>query len=304
VRRAADGSGRAIIIAEPGLDAEAVARAIHRHGSPDGAPFVVVDCAQAAPSSVEGSLFGRKTGQRTRPSEVLERVSPDCALRAATGGTLFLANVTDMPASTQARLARVVRDGEVRLAGAAQIVPVGARLVAACGPTIDTEVAQGGFRADLYRRLTAVRVDVPAVRARPEDVPVIARHMMDALAVARGGTARAFTKAAVALLSALPWPGNLRELGDVLARVAAAAPPGAIRVEDVLAQAGSEWRGTPPLGGSLREAKRQFEREYIAAVLRQHGWRMGEAARALGIQRTNLYRKARQLSIPRVKVTR
>ncbi len=90
----------------------------------------------------------------------------------------------------------------------------------------------------------------------------------------------------------------------MLGRVWAAAPSGAIRVEDVLAQTGPDWRGAPAAAGNLREAKRQFEREYITAVLRQHGWRMGEAARALGIQRTNLYRKARQLNIPRAKVTR
>jgi len=145
---------------------------------------------------------------------------------------------------------------------------------------------------------------VPPLRLRPEDIPAIARHVMERVAREPGAGARGFTKAALALLSALPWPGNVEELTGVLGRVLASAPAALVRVEDLLAEVGAEWRGTRRAGATLREAKRQFEREYIASVLRQHGWRMGEAARALGIQRTNLYRKARQLDIPRVKVTR
>lgn len=304
LRRAADGSGRTLLVAEPGLDAEAVARAIHRRGSPETAPFVAINCAHADPSGLEVLLFGRQAGPRAGRSEVLERITPDCGLAAAAGGTLYLANVADLPASAQARLARIVRDGEVRMQGAAQPVRIGARLVAGCGPTIETEVAQGSFRADLYRRLSAVRVEVPPLRLRPEDIPAITRHVMERIVTERDPGARTFTKAALALLSAMPWSGNVAELSEVLARISADASSTLVRVEDVLAQVGPEWRGPRAAAGSLRDAKRQFEREYIAAVLRQHGWRMGDAARALGIQRTNLYRKARQLNIPRAKVTR
>jgi two-component system nitrogen regulation response regulator NtrX len=303
--RAATRGARALVAAESGLDAEAVALAIHRQGSPTGAPWVVVDCARTPGSpEVEIVLFGRPFARRGRSAQVAERVSSKSALLAARGGTLLLANVADLSASVQARLARIVRDGEVRLDGSPRVVPVDARILASCGPTIEAEVAQGSFRADLFRRLSVVRIDVPPLRLRAEDVPAMARGLMEEIDGSLETGTRVFTKAALALLSALPWPDNVRELREVLTGAAAAAPAGLIRVEDVLGHLRSEWRSSRAIGPSLREARRQFEREYIAAVLGQHGWRMSEAAQALGIQRTNLYRKARQLNIPRGKLTR
>jgi DNA-binding NtrC family response regulator len=304
IRRTADGAGRAMVVAEPGLDAAAVARAIHACGGSRSAPLVEVDCANGNPAEVEAALFGPPAERSSRRSKVLESVGPDCGLTAAAGGTLYLAHVSDLPAAAQARLARIVRDGEVLVGGTVQPSKIGVRMIAGCAPTIEAEVEQGGFRADLYRRLSTIRLDVPPLRLRPEDIPAIARHVMERTALARGVAARGFTKAALALLSALPWPGNVEELAAVLGRLPAGVPSALVHVEDLLAEVGGEWRATRASGASLREAKRQFEREYIASVLRQHGWRMGEAARALGIQRTNLYRKARQLNIPRVKVTR
>jgi DNA-binding NtrC family response regulator len=304
VRRSADGPGRTLVVAEPGLDAAAVARAIHARGTSPGAPLVEVDCGAGGPDEIETALFGSPAAKPVRRSQVLEPVGADGALTAAAGGTLYLARVSDLPAAAQARFARIVRDGEVLVAGDTQPRRIGVRVIAGCAPTIEAEITQGGFRADLYRRLAATRLDVPPLRLRPEDIPAIARHLMERIALARGVAVRGFTRAALALLSALPWPGNIEELAGVLARLPAGSPSTLVRVEDLLAEVGAEWRGARASGASLREAKRQFEREYIASVLRQHGWRMGEAARALGIQRTNLYRKARQLGIPRVKVTR
>ena len=304
VRQAADGAGRAIIVAEPGLDAAAVARAIHACAGLAGAPLVEVDCADGDPADVEAALFGPPAARRSRRSQVLESVSATCAVTAATGGTLYLAQASDLPAAAQARLARILRDGEMLIESTAERCALGVRVIAGCTPTIESEVEQGGFRADLYRRLSTMRLDVPPLRLRPEDIPAIARLVMERIALARGCAARGFTKAALALLSALPWPRNIEELAGVLGRLPAGAPSAPVRVEDLLAEVGAGWRGTRAAGASLREARRQFEREYIASVLRQHGWRMGEAARTLGIQRTNLYRKARQLNIPRVKVTR
>ncbi len=228
-------------------------------------------------------------------------VASDCGLLAASGGSLYLANVVDLPACTQERLARIVRDGEVRVKGSNRRVALDVRVVAGCEMTVEPEVAQGAFRADLYRRLAIVRVDVPPLRLRPEDLPAVARAVVAEVCVGRGG-ARGVTRAALALVAALPWPGNVRELRDVLERAAASAPPGPVRVEDVLGQLGSGWRRARVTETSLREARRQFEREYIAAVLREHGWRMREAARVLGMQRTNLYRKVRQLDIPAPRV--
>lgn len=299
VRSAADPAARALIVAEPGLDAGLVAETIHGLGSPPGAPLVEVDCAGPA-GPLEATLLGPAL-RRGRRSELLERIAPDSMLAAARGGTLFLANVSELPASVQERLARIARDGEVRSAEAGGVVPLGLRLIGSCGPSIDTEVADGAFREDLHRRMSAVRIEVPPLRLRPEDIPSIARH----LAISNGsptGSPLRFTIAALGFLSALPWEGNLRELAEVIERLAARAPAPPARVEDVLGLVRLDRPLVPSRLGSLREARRQFEREYIAAVLRRYGWRMGEAAKALGIQRTNLYRKARQLKIARAKV--
>jgi DNA-binding NtrC family response regulator len=284
-RQAAAPDARALIVTEPGLDAHAVARAIHSLGSPPAAPLMAVDCG-AAGRGVEESLFGSAGG-----------------LLAARGGTLFLEHVTDLPAAVQARLARAVRDGEYRTAGHGRSVPVRVRLLASAAPAIDADVDDGAFRADLFRRLSALRIDVPPLRLRPEDIGTIARHLAASTGDGADRPALRFTGAALGFLAALPWDGNLRELTELVEALARRAPVSALRVEDVLGQIRLDRPFAPVRYGCLRDARREFEREYIAAVLRQHGWRMSDAAKTLGIQRTNLYRKARQLKIPRVKVT-
>ncbi len=301
-RQAAVPDACALIVAEPGLDAHAIARAIHRLGSPPDAPLVAVDCGAAA-RGIEDVLFGPPTAGRSRRSEGPGEATAGGRLLAARGGTLFLAHVTDLPAAVQARLARIVRDGEYRAARQGRSMPLMVRLLASAGTAIDADVEDGAFRPDLFRRLSALRIDVPPLRLRPEDIGAIARHLA---ASSGGGTERPalrFTGAALGFLAALPWEGNLRELAEVVEALARRAPASAVRVEDVLGQIRLDRRLAPARYGCLRDARRQFEREYIAAVLRQHGWRMSDAAKTLGMQRTNLYRKARQLKIPRIKVT-
>ena len=301
-RRAAAPGARALVVAESGLDAGAVAATIHRMGTSEDAPFLSVDCA-APDGPIEDRLFGGRAGRSAR-SDTLESIAPDALLSAARGGTLFLDHVLDLPASAQARLARVLRDGEVRARGTREVLPLDARLVAGCGPAIDADVESGAFRGDLVRRLAGVRIDVPPLRLRPEDVAAIARHL------ASGSTADAdagdpatlrFTSAALGFLAALPWEGNLPELRELVQALAARGSAAPVRVEDAVQLVRLGRPLVPVRLGSLREARREFEREYIAAVLRQHGWKMGEAAKTLGIQRTNLYRKTRQLRISRAK---
>src|SRR5207244_8431977 len=149
-----------------------------------------------------------------------------------------------------------------------------------------------------YRRLAAMRIDLPPLRDRAEDLPLIAQRLLDDCA-ADGSAAKTFTQTALALLGALTWPGNFAELRDAIQRVAAETCADVIQVEDLL-PALQLLRAPAPFvpSGNLREARLRFERDYIAAVLQHHGWRMAEAAQTLGIQRPNLYRKARQLGIP------
>ena len=276
VHRAAHADGPVLLVAEHGVDLQAVAADLHMRGRLAGAPFVPVDCSRAAPG--------------------VDR------LAAANGGTLFLSDVGELPASAQTRLARVVRDGEAVVDG--QTTRIAFRLLAAATPDIDTEARAGRFRSDLYRRLTACRIDVPALRERPEDIPMLVARILehlsegDHLSEGHHLSARRLTRSALALLSAMSWPGNLTELADVVERITAGTASEVIEIEAVLPALQLDRPQAPFLpAANLKEARLRFERDYIEAVLRHHGWRMSDAAQTLGIQRPNLYRKTRQLGI-------
>jgi DNA-binding NtrC family response regulator len=156
----------------------------------------------------------------------------------------------------------------------------------------------------LYRRLSASRIDLPPLRARAEDVPAMAARVLEDVCAARALAPRTFTQAALALLAALPWPGNVAELREVVERGVAATHEETMQVEHLLPALQLDRAPAVFLpAGTLREARLRFERDYIAAVLQHHGWQMSAAAQTLGIQRPNLYRKARQLGIPLSRVT-
>ncbi|PYR78774.1 MAG: hypothetical protein DMF86_05155 [Acidobacteria bacterium] len=291
VQRAGSVPGPVLILAERGFDVDAVAGEIHRL-SPGG-PFVRFACESMQGQAVERALFGDVA---KRASASLERVGDDSALASARGGTILLRSIVDLSAAAQVRLARLLRDGEVRL-GSGGPMRFDARIVAAAEPSIESEIRAGRLRQDLHRRLAALTIVVPPLRERPDDVRLLAAEIAAEVSVAAGGTQKQLTPAALTLLAALPWRENLDELRTLLARVVPESAGAIVRLEDILASL--PFEGTPAIRapGPLREARRRFEREYIAAVLRHHGGRVPDAAVALGIQRTNLYRKARQLGL-------
>jgi DNA-binding NtrC family response regulator len=288
---AAKGTASVVIVSEAGLEAARIAEALHQQGRRT-LPFVTVDCA-AADEGVEAQLFGRRR-RAGAPADVVVLGAGSALLRAR-AGTLFLKHILDLPAEAQRRLARVLRDREAVSGG--RRVEIAARVVAGIPPSAAVEGGDGQLRPDLLRRLSQLRVDVPALRERPGDMREIAEAVAAELT---GGPAPGFTQAALTVLAAPAWPSNIDELRGVLARVLERGPHVTIRQEDVLAHLpidGALARVPPEV--SLREARRQFEREYIASVLERHRWRMSEAARTLGIERANLYRKTRQLGIVR-----
>jgi DNA-binding NtrC family response regulator len=276
-----------LVVAEQGLDGETVARSLHGHTSRRGAPFVVLTCTGGAPE-VERALFG---GALRRRGDTLETLSATSALARARTGVLFLDDVAELPAAVQRRLARVLRDGEVRLMRQSGRQPLDVRVIAAASSSLVSAVDDGRVLDDLSRRLPLV-IDVPPLRHRREDVGEIAGRIL-----AERAPGRQFTPAALTVLAALPWRRNIAELRALIDRLATLAPAPTIRQEEVL---GEVQLDRPPLrpGSNLREARRQFERDHIASVLRDYGWQMRDAARALGMERANLYRKARQLGIP------
>jgi DNA-binding NtrC family response regulator len=294
VRRVAALDGHVLLIARRGSDADAVARDIHAR-SPLGAhAFVSVACGAAG---VEQVLFGDPV--HPAPPD-LEALSADSRVAAARGGTLFLEDATELPAGVQARLARLTRDGEARIDG--EPVPTAMRLIVSAPPGIDSDVREHRFRSDVYRRVSTLRVDLPPLSERPEDVPVLALRVLEDLSTASGGRPRSFSQAALSLLGAMAWPGNLAELRETVERAASGTDQDPIQIEHLLPTL--QLDRAPQVfapEGTLRVARQRFEHDYIAAVLQHHGWRMTKAAQTLGIQRPNLYRKARQLGIPLVR---
>ena len=271
-----------LLTAEAGLDAEAIARALVRSSARNGAPFVVQPCAGLSAADLERAVFGAAT----RPRGDLDVVGTASSLYKARSGVLFFAEADELPAPLQRRLARVLRDGEVRVVRRTLPLPLDVRVIAATRNPLEALV-----REDLLRRFPLV-VEIPPLRQRREDVPVLAEAMLGAR-----DPQRKFTPAALTVLSALPWRRNLSELSSLIEQLVAAGSATMIRQEDVLAEVQLD-RPSRRATGNLRDARRQFEREFIAAVLRDHEWQMRDAARALGIERANLYRKARQLGIP------
>ena len=284
--------GPVLIAADAGLDADAVAQAIHERSRP-ATPLITLDCGSADSSAIERDLFGEP--RRGDAQRDVDHVSPSAAILRARGGTLYLRHIGDLPAAAQRRLARVVRDREVT-AGRRRVA-IRARVIAQAPSSIGLDVREGHVRADLVRRLSQITIAIPGLRERAEDIPELTARIASAL---RGGEAPAFTQAALTVLAAPSWTGNLDELRAVLEKIVGSVSNGTVRQEDVLAHLpidGAFARIPPQV--SLREARRQFERDYIASVLERHRWRMSDAARTLGIERANLYRKTRQLGISR-----
>jgi DNA-binding NtrC family response regulator len=295
LRAEIDAAGEAaclLLEGEPGLDVADIAREIHLRR---GGPFIVVDCSAAAPAQVERELFGER--RRPEPDEDLDTIDADSAMARARGGTLYLADVADLSAAAQSRLARLVRDREAVIGGITAAVDI--RLVGSIVAEPDGDAEGSRLRRDLQKHFSRRRIAVPALRRRADDIPLLVEQVLEALSRHDRPAPPPVTHPAMTLLAAMPWKGNLVELRHAVARLAAGAAGGVIQLEDVLAHVRFDGSLAPPgPAGTLRAARQQFERDYIALVIRHHRGHMADAARALGIQRTNLYRKARQLGVP------
>lgn len=298
-RAAADRCG-VLIWGDKGTGRERVARAVQGR-NPDG-PFIKVDCSGSSADDLELSLFGVASRRATSSPErrSLERIGSSSQLRKAAGGALYLRDLTELPARLQARLVRILRDREAFIDDGRTPVSLDIRFIASADSQLDMALEEGRLRQDLHDRLAAIRIEVPALRQRRDDIPILAADLLREICVAQDIQPKTLTREALTLLAALPFPGNLRDLRHLLERLAVVVPQGLIRLEDVLAH--TKLDATMPSSGldvTLRQARARFERDYIAAVLQHHRGRVPEAARVLGIQRTNLYRKMRQLNVLR-----
>lgn len=301
VRASSASTGGVCLCGEPGTGRTLVARAIHSAAFPqNGRPFVVVDCASESVSDLEERLFGVADRGQAGPAPVREvRVSRQSALASAHSGTLLLRNLVEAPARVQAKLARVLRDGEA-MGDRRSVIELHVRPMAAMDQTFEAALSDGRLRRDLFGRLAHERIDVPPLRRRREDLPSLAAYFLRAEAAVQQAGAKSFSRAALRLLMALPWHGNAVELRELIATLVRSVPRQVIQIDDLLEHASLDGIAARiDTGVSLRDAKARFERECISAVLMRHHGRVAEAAKALGIQRTNLYRKVRQLNVAR-----
>ena len=300
IARASGMRAGVMIRGEDGTGRQTAARAIHagsrgttQERSKNGA-FVIVNCAEHDTSDLDRVLFGAVGDVKG-----VEKVSRDSAIYQAKNGTLYLQNVWEVPSRVQGRLSRVLRDREAIVAENGDLVHLDVRPMASVPTSFDQCVEEGRVRDDLLKKLSVIRIDMPPLRNRREDIPALANFFLRDICARERVPPKTLSRPALALLSALPWRGNADELRQLLASVVQGIQGGrAIGLEDVLAHVRLDGGSIVfQNGGTLKQARTKFEHDYIAAILEQTHGRISEAARILGIQRTNLYRKMRTLRI-------
>ena len=297
IAMAAPTNGRVLIFGENGTGKELVARSVHALSRRAAAPFVEVNCAAIPEELIESELFGHVRGAFT--GAVADRRGK---FETAHGGTIFLDEIGDMSLRTQAKVLRVLQEQTMEAVGSSARIRVDARVLAATNKDLLSEIRSGGFREDLYFRLKVVPIFVPPLRERPEDVPLLADHFMAMLAQEYGRRPKALGEDAVRVLQRYPWPGNVRELRNLVERLMIMVPDGRVAARDVsfleegpvAAAARPELLSMPP----LHEARDRFEREYILRALAAQRGNISRTAEALGVERSNLYRKMRGFGIP------
>jgi two-component system nitrogen regulation response regulator NtrX len=295
VAMAAPSNGRVLISGENGTGKELVARQIHALSHRSAAPFVEVNCAAIPEELIESELFGHAKGAFT--GAVADRRGK---FEIASGGTLFLDEVGDMSLKTQAKVLRALQEQIVEPVGGQASVRVDVRVIAATNKDLAAEIRHGRFREDLYFRLNVIPIWVPPLRDRQGDIIRLAEHFVAEFAREYGRRPKAFSPEARDLLEAYHWPGNVRELRNTIERLMIMAPGDVVRPQDLafLELAGAPaGRPVPQAIGPLFEARDAWERGYIVAALSAHDGNISRTADALGLERSNLYKKMRALSI-------
>ncbi len=288
--------GRVLITGPNGSGKEVVAGMLHQHSRRARSPFIAVNCAAIPSELIESELFGHLRGAFTGAVE-----SKRGKFELADGGTLFLDEIGDMSLLTQAKVLRVLQEQRFTRLGGSREIGVDVRVIAATNQNLEEQIAAGHFRRDLYFRLNVIPIRVPALSERLEDIPALVEEFVTEVAATTGLRPKLFTPDALDCLAAYSWPGNVRELRNVVERVMIMVPADEIRAEDLSFLGGSA--GIPqitnvPVGQlPLREAREQFEREYIRRALESCGGNVTRAAAQLGLERSHLHRKLRQLGL-------
>jgi len=297
LKRVAPTGSRVLITGPAGVGKEIAARMIHQWSPRAKGPFIVVSAAMMSPDRVEEELFGSEVDGVARPG----------LLEQAHGGTLFLDEIADMPATTQAKILRVLTDQSYHRVGGQRPIKVDVRVLSATARNLSDEIAAGRFREDLYYRLNVVPVRIPPLRERREDIPELANNFLTRFAAERRIPPPTLSDEAVAALQAHDWPGNVRQLRNIIERTIILAPGdriGCIDVDllpsEVLDHQGSVGVSSATLtimGSPLREARESFEREYLKIQIRRFSGNISRTASFIGMERSALHRKLKALGI-------
>ena len=297
LKRVAPTGSRVMITGPAGVGKEIAARMIHNWSPRAGSPFIVLSAAMMSPERVEEELFGSEQNGVARPG----------LLEQAHGGTLFLDEIADMPVTTQAKILRVLTDQSYTRVGGQRPVKVDVRVLSATSRNLADEIAAGRFREDLFYRLNVVPVRIPALRERREDIPELVAHFLARFSAERRIQTPELSKDAIAALQAHDWPGNVRQLRNIIERTLILTPGdrvGCIEV-DLLPPEIIETQGPTRVGGAsmsimgspLREARESFEREYLKIQIRRFSGNISRTASFIGMERSALHRKLKALGL-------
>jgi len=300
IDRVAASETRVCILGETGTGKELVARAIHEKSPRKENPFITLNCAAVPAELIESELFGHEKGAFT--GAAAKHLGK---FEQADGGTLFLDEIGDMPVAMQAKLLRVLEEGEVERVGGDKPIKVNVRVVVATHRNLEDLVKQNGFRRDLFHRIYVFPLALPPLRERPEDYPDLVAHFARQVAAQNGWKEKIFTEEAIGELRKYTWPGNVRELRNVVERLILLSAEDSVPASDVrlvLPDSSSSASSTSltssaPSLGTLAERTESFEREVMLAEIRRHNFHMTKVARALGLERSHLYKKCQQLGI-------
>jgi two-component system, NtrC family, nitrogen regulation response regulator NtrX len=296
IKRAAPTNATVLLLGESGSGKELVARSIHRNSLRSRDRFVQVNCAAIPEELIESELFGHEKGSFTGATE--KQIGK---FEQADHGTIFLDEVGDMSAKTQAKVLRVLQEGEVERLGSARTIKVDVRVIAATNKDLEAEIEKGTFREDLYFRLSVIPITVPPLRERREDVPLLIRHFADLFSREHNRRPHRFTPAALDYMQKARWKGNVRELKNTVERLLIMTPGDTVDVEDLRDVVRLEAKTAAPdnekNSGTLREFKESAERAFLVGKLRENGWNISKTAEVIGTPRSNLYKKLEQYGI-------
>jgi two-component system nitrogen regulation response regulator NtrX len=306
IEKAAPAHATVLLQGESGVGKELVARTIHKRSPRNRERFVQVNCAAIPEELIESELFGHEKGSFTGATE--RQVGK---FEQADRGTIFLDEVGDMSLKTQAKVLRVLQEGEVERLGSAKTVNVDVRVIAATNKNLEDEIEKGQFREDLYFRLAVIPIYVPPLRERPDDIPVLVKHFLGQLSRENNRRAKQITAGALDVLKRYRWRGNIRELRNTIERLIIMSEGDTIDVADLPDPIRSDKGASRPAGpggpastagtgadaGTLREFKESAERAWLVEKLRENAWNISKTAEVIGTPRSNLYKKLEQYAI-------